>query len=57
MSTRMSIKMDLKRNKMIEQDKIIYIRKAIKLGSQGEGFMSPNPLVGSVIVKDSFKGE
>lgn len=29
-----------------------YMRKAIELAKNGEGFVSPNPLVGAVIVKD-----
>ena len=34
---------------MIDQD---YMRRAIELAKQGEGWTSPNPLVGAVIVKD-----
>lgn len=30
-----------------------YMRRAIELAKRGEGFVSPNPLVGAVIVKDS----
>ena len=37
---------------MTEQDKLIYMKKAIELASKGEGFVNPNPLVGSIIVKD-----
>ena len=31
-----------------------YMRRAIKLAKQGEGKVSPNPLVGCVIVKDDM---
>jgi len=34
---------------LIDQD---YMRRAIELAKQGEGWTSPNPLVGAVIVKD-----
>lgn len=37
---------------MTKQEKITYMRRAIELASKGEGFVNPNPLVGSVIVKD-----
>lgn len=37
---------------MTEQDKLMYMKKAIELASKGEGFVNPNPLVGSIIVKD-----
>lgn len=30
----------------------LYMRRAIELAKRGEGFVSPNPLVGAVIVKD-----
>ena len=29
-----------------------YMQRAIELAKRGEGFVSPNPLVGAVIVKD-----
>lgn len=32
---------------------IYYMKKALELAKKGEGFTSPNPLVGCVIVKDS----
>lgn len=31
----------------------VYMRRAIELAKKGEGFTSPNPLVGAVIVKDN----
>ena len=34
---------------MTDQD---YMRRAIELAKQGEGWTSPNPLVGAVIVKE-----
>lgn len=37
---------------MTKQEKIQYMRKAIKLASKGQGFVNPNPLVGALIVKD-----
>lgn len=37
---------------MTELDKKVYMQKAIDLAQQGEGFVNPNPLVGSIIVKD-----
>ncbi len=37
---------------MTEQDKIMYMKEAISLASDGEGFVNPNPLVGAIIVKD-----
>ena len=30
-----------------------YMKKAIELASEGKGYTSPNPLVGTVIVKDN----
>ena len=30
-----------------------YMKKALKLAAKGEGFTSPNPLVGAVVVKDN----
>ncbi len=33
-------------------DKKYYMQKAIELAKKGEGYVSPNPLVGAVIVKD-----
>lgn len=37
---------------MTELEKKVYMQKAIDLAQQGEGFVNPNPLVGSIIVKD-----
>ncbi|MDX9808175.1 MAG: bifunctional diaminohydroxyphosphoribosylaminopyrimidine deaminase/5-amino-6-(5-phosphoribosylamino)uracil reductase RibD [Acholeplasma sp.] len=37
---------------MTELEKKAYMQKAIDLAQQGEGFVNPNPLVGSIIVKD-----
>lgn len=37
---------------MTETDKKIYMKKAIELAQRGEGFVNPNPLVGSIIVKN-----
>ncbi len=37
---------------MTELEKKAYMQKAINLAQQGEGFVNPNPLVGSIIVKD-----
>lgn len=37
---------------MTEQEKKSYMRQAIELAAKGEGFVNPNPLVGSIIVKD-----
>lgn len=37
---------------MTEHEKNTYMRRAIELAAKGEGFVNPNPLVGSVIVKD-----
>ena len=33
-------------------DDIFFMRRAIELARNGEGFVSPNPLVGAVIVKE-----
>ncbi|AVD35139.1 bifunctional diaminohydroxyphosphoribosylaminopyrimidine deaminase/5-amino-6-(5-phosphoribosylamino)uracil reductase RibD [Clostridioides difficile] len=33
---------------------IYYMKKAIELAKNGEGFVNPNPLVGCVIVKDDY---
>lgn len=37
---------------MTELEKKAYMQKAIELAQKGEGFVNPNPLVGSIIVKD-----
>ncbi len=37
---------------MTKQEKINYMKEAIALASEGEGFVNPNPLVGSIIVTD-----
>ena len=29
-----------------------YMKRALELAKKGEGFVSPNPMVGAVIVKD-----
>ena len=34
------------------RDDRYYLRKTFKLAKRGQGFVSPNPLVGAVIVKD-----
>jgi diaminohydroxyphosphoribosylaminopyrimidine deaminase/5-amino-6-(5-phosphoribosylamino)uracil reductase len=37
---------------MIESDKILYMRRCLFLAKKGLGRVSPNPMVGCVIVKD-----
>ncbi|MCF8000856.1 MAG: bifunctional diaminohydroxyphosphoribosylaminopyrimidine deaminase/5-amino-6-(5-phosphoribosylamino)uracil reductase RibD [Halanaerobiales bacterium] len=37
---------------MNKRDDEYYMKKTLKLAAQGEGYTSPNPLVGAVVVKD-----
>lgn len=37
---------------MDKKDDLYYMREALKLAWKGEGYTSPNPLVGAVVVKD-----
>ena len=37
----------------LDNKDIFYMKKAISIAEKGEGFVSPNPLVGCVIVKDN----
>ena len=37
---------------MTESDKVLYMRRCLDLAKKGMGRVSPNPMVGCVIVKD-----
>lgn len=38
---------------MVKKDDTYYMKKALELAKKGEGRVSPNPLVGAVVVKDN----